>query len=94
MASVGRTGRLLTLEEGQVTNGVGAEVAARVQERLGPTPTARVGALPAPVSSNPVLEAACIPDAKKVVAAARSLLLTPWGRQGSDSLHCGPMAPE
>jgi pyruvate dehydrogenase E1 component beta subunit len=88
--SVDRTGRLLTLEEGQVTNGVGAEVAARMQEHLGPTPTARVGALAAPVSSNPVLEAACIPDAKRVVAAATKLLLTPRGRQGSDSLHCGP----
>ena len=71
--SVGRTGRLLTLEEGQVTSGVGAEVIARVQERLGPFPAARVGALAAPVSSNPVFEAACIPDAARVARAAASL---------------------
>jgi pyruvate dehydrogenase E1 component beta subunit len=74
-ASVRRTGALLTLEEGQLTCGVGAEIAAQVSERLGLLPTARVGALAAPVSSNPVLEAACLPDAARVVAAAQSLLL-------------------
>ena len=73
-ASVQRTGRLLTLEEGQVVCGVGAEVAFRVQERLGSIRVARVGALPAPVSSNPVLERACIPDADHVVAAVRKLV--------------------
>ena len=73
-ASVGRTGRLLTLEEGQVTSGVGAEVIARTQERLGPFPARRVGALAAPVSSNPILEAACVPDALRVAAAATSLM--------------------
>ena len=72
-ASAGRTGRLLTLEEGQVAGGVGAEVIARVQERLGPLPARRVGALPAPVSSNPVFEAACIPDAARVAKAAAEL---------------------
>jgi len=73
-ASVGRTGALLTLEEGQATCGVGAEVIAQVQTQLGPMPFARVGALPAPVSSNPVLEAACVPDAERVCAAVRQLL--------------------
>ena len=75
--SVARTGRLLTLEEGQVTSGVGAEVIARAQERLGPFPSRRVGALAAPVSSNPVLEAACIPDAARVAAAAATLVNSP-----------------
>lgn len=75
-ASAGRTGRLVTVEEGQATCGVGGEVAARIREALGVRPlrTARVAALPAPVSSNPVLEAACLPDAKRVVAAVRALL--------------------
>jgi acetoin:2,6-dichlorophenolindophenol oxidoreductase subunit beta len=73
-ASVLRTGALLTLEEGQLTCGVGVEVATRVTERIGYHPTVRVGALPAPVSSNPVLEAACIPDASRIMAAARALL--------------------
>jgi pyruvate/2-oxoglutarate/acetoin dehydrogenase E1 component len=73
-ASVSRTGALLTLEEGQVTCGVGAEVAARVYESTGTRRWARVGALPAPVSSNPVLEPACLPDASRVVHAAHHLL--------------------
>jgi pyruvate/2-oxoglutarate/acetoin dehydrogenase E1 component len=73
-ASVARTGALVTIEEGQLTCGVGAEVAARVAERIGPIRTARVGAFPAPVSSNPVLEAAVLPDVPRVMAAVRTLL--------------------
>jgi acetoin:2,6-dichlorophenolindophenol oxidoreductase subunit beta len=72
--SVRRTKALLTLEEGQLTCGVGVEVSARVGERIGHHWSARVGALPAPVSSNPVLESACIPDASRVMAAIRQLL--------------------
>jgi pyruvate/2-oxoglutarate/acetoin dehydrogenase E1 component len=72
--SVDRTGRLLTLEEGQLPCGVGAEIAFRVQERLGPVRVARLGALPAPVSSNPVLEAACLPDAERVGASVKRLM--------------------
>ncbi len=78
-ASVARTGALLTLEEGQLSCGVGAEVALRVREALGNghvVKSARVGALPAPVSSNPVLEAACLPDATRVVQAIRRMLLS------------------
>ena len=75
-ASVARTGAMLTLEEGQPTCGVGAEVAFRVREELGETPVARIGALAAPVSSNPVLEAACLPDVERVVQAVRRLLLS------------------
>ncbi len=74
VGSVRRTGALLTLEEGQVTCGVGVEVIARVQEVLGPVSAARIGALPAPVSSNRVLEPACLPDASRVVWAAQNLL--------------------
>jgi pyruvate/2-oxoglutarate/acetoin dehydrogenase E1 component len=73
-ASVARTAALATLEEGQVTCGMGVEIAARLQEVLGPLKTTRIGALPAPVSSNPVLEKACLPDAVKVCEAIRLLL--------------------
>jgi hypothetical protein len=52
--SVARTRALVTLEEGQLACGVGTEVAFRVQEQVGAVRIARVGALPAPVSSNPV----------------------------------------
>lgn len=72
--SVSRTGALVTVEEGQVTCGVGTEVAARIFETCGKFPWSRVGALAAPVSSNPVLEAACIPDQASICAAIRTLL--------------------
>jgi pyruvate dehydrogenase E1 component beta subunit len=72
--SVGKTGALLTLEEGQTTCGVGAEVAAQLFEKMGARPWARVGALRAPISSNPVLEPACLPDAARVAEAAHKLL--------------------
>jgi len=71
---VARTRALVTLEEGQLACGVGAEVAFRVREQLGAVRIARVGALPAPVSSNPVLEAAAIPDAARVMHAVRQAL--------------------
>ncbi len=79
-ASVRRTGALVTLEEGQVTCGVGAEVAARVQEVLGPIRTLRIGPLAAPVSSNPVLEAACVPDAERVTASVLAFLTSRQSR--------------
>jgi pyruvate dehydrogenase E1 component beta subunit len=74
VGSVRRTGALLTLEEGQVTCGVGVEVIERVREVLGSISAARIGALPAPVSSNRILESACLPDASRVVLAAHNLL--------------------
>jgi pyruvate dehydrogenase E1 component beta subunit len=74
VGSVARTGRLVTVEEGQLTCGVGVEIAMRVFERIGPRPSARVGALPAPVSSNPVLERACIPDPERVTAAVLTVM--------------------
>jgi pyruvate dehydrogenase E1 component beta subunit len=73
--SAGRTRALLTLEEGQLVCGVGAEIAFQIREQLGPAfKIARVGALAAPVSSNPVLEAACVADPARVVDAVRRLL--------------------
>ncbi len=74
VASVHRTRALLTVEEGQAACGVGAEVAARVAAAIGPIRTARVAALPVPISSNPVLEAACLPTATTIAAAALKLL--------------------
>lgn len=72
--SVEKTGALITLEEGQTTCGVGAELAVRLFERMDTRPWARVGALPAPVSSNRVLEAACVPSAARRIEAVHKLL--------------------
>jgi pyruvate/2-oxoglutarate/acetoin dehydrogenase E1 component len=75
--SVARTGALVTLEEGQPTCGVGVEVAGRLFETMSPIPWARVGALAAPVSSNPVLERACLPDPVRVTETVLDLLRHP-----------------
>ena len=72
--SVDRTRALVTLEEGQTPCGVGTEVAFRVQRMVGAIRVARVGAMPAPVSSNPVLEAAVVPDAARVLRAVHRML--------------------
>ncbi|HTS20620.1 MAG TPA: transketolase C-terminal domain-containing protein [Casimicrobiaceae bacterium] len=74
--SAARTKALLTLEEGQLPCGVGAEVAFRVQAELGALRVGRVGALPVPVASSPILEAACLPDAERVSVEVRRLLST------------------
>lgn len=73
-ASVRKTGALLTIEEGQVVCGVGAEIAFQVREVLPEARVARVGARRFPVSSSPVLEAFCLPDARRVVETVRQLV--------------------
>jgi pyruvate dehydrogenase E1 component beta subunit len=78
--SVRKTGALLTVEEGQVVCGVGTEVAFRVRECVGAVRVARLGALPAPVSSNPVLEPYCLPSADRVAEQVKLLLSGGPGR--------------
>ncbi|MBV1917745.1 MAG: pyruvate dehydrogenase complex E1 component subunit beta, partial [Sphingomonadaceae bacterium] len=73
-ASVARTGALVTLEEGQLACGVGTEVAYQVSEKLGPVITRRIGPRAAPVSSNPLLEAATLPNAETVISTITKLL--------------------
>ena len=73
-ASLARTGVLVTVEEGQMTCGVGAEIAFRAREGSSALRVARVGPLEAPVSSNPVLEAACLPDAERIAQSVRKTL--------------------
>jgi pyruvate dehydrogenase E1 component beta subunit len=76
-ASVARTGRLLVVHEAVTTGGFGAEIVARVTERLGPAAlraVARLGQPRVPVPFAPPLEDALKPDAAKVVTAATALL--------------------
>ncbi len=72
--SLGRTRALVTLEEGQLACGVGAEVAFRAREHVESLRVARVGPLAAPVSSNPVLEEACLPDALQLAQSIRQMM--------------------
>jgi len=73
-ASLARTGALVTVEEGQLACGVGAEVAFRARDGASALRVTRVGPLEAPVSSNPILEAACLPDADRIAQAIRRTL--------------------
>ncbi|MCK9514006.1 MAG: acetoin dehydrogenase [Pigmentiphaga sp.] len=75
--SVRRTRRLLVIHEANLTGGVGAEVAAVVQERLFGELAAPVRRLATPdlrMPAAPHLQDAAIPDVTGIVAAARELV--------------------
>jgi 2-oxoisovalerate dehydrogenase E1 component len=73
--SLRRTRRLLVIEEGQGFAGIGAEIAAQAAEALGREgfSFARVAAEPVPIPAARPLEAACLPGADAIVAAALDL---------------------
>ncbi len=74
LASVIKTGRLVTAEEGVLTCGVGAELAALIAERAYDCldgPIVRVGTPHVPYAYNQAMEWATIPDEEEVVAAVK-----------------------
>ncbi|HET7571999.1 MAG TPA: transketolase C-terminal domain-containing protein [Gaiellaceae bacterium] len=76
LESVRRTGALVTVEEGTLTAGIGAEIAARVQERAWGdlrAPVRRVAARDGIVPSARPLEDEMLPGPGDVVAAVESL---------------------
>jgi pyruvate/2-oxoglutarate/acetoin dehydrogenase E1 component len=73
VASVRRTGRLVTVHEAWVTGGLGAEIAAAVSEACPDAlraPVVRVGTAPVPTPSGKVRPPA-LPNAERIVAAVR-----------------------
>jgi pyruvate/2-oxoglutarate/acetoin dehydrogenase E1 component len=77
LASVKKTGRLVTVEEGCFTGGIGAEIAARVAERglhLLKAPPVRVAAPDSPVPYSRPLERAFVPKIERVVEAVRGVV--------------------
>ncbi|RJQ08816.1 MAG: dehydrogenase [Bacillota bacterium] len=79
--SVKKTGRLVTVEEGSLTGGVGAEIAAIVAAEAIDyldAPVVRVAALDCPVPFNPVLEDLVVPSEERIAEAIRGVL----GRAG------------
>ena len=77
LASVEKTGRLVTVEDIYPTGGVGAEVAAQINEKLFgkmKAPLARVtrGCVPMPFS--PLLEKMIVTNADKVVSAVERIM--------------------
>ncbi len=75
--SVERTHRMVVVHEGWPYGGVGAEIADRVQ-RLAfdalDAPILRVATLDVPMPYSAKLEAACIPQAERVVATVKRLM--------------------
>lgn len=72
-------GRVLVVHEANATGGFGAEVAARIGERLFPSLTAPVQRLATPdarIPAAPILQAELIPNRESIVAAARGLVRT------------------
>jgi 2-oxoisovalerate dehydrogenase E1 component len=76
LESVGRTGALVTAEEGTLTGGFGAEIAARVQEAAWSdlrAPVQRVAARDGIIPSARPLEDAMLPSVEDVVDAVMAL---------------------
>ena len=76
LESVARTGALVTAEEGTLTGGFGAEIAARVQERAWSdlqAPVRRVAARDGIIPSARPLEDEMLPSAEDVVGAVMAL---------------------
>ena len=72
-----RTGRVIVVEEGCLTGGVGGEISAIIHENAFDSlkaPVRRVAGKDTPIPCTPVLERASIPCADDIVAAAEDLL--------------------
>lgn len=78
--SARKTNRVMVVHEAVRFGGIGAEIAAQIQEEAFDyldAPVARVAAPFSPVPFSPVLEAEYFPSAKTIAAAARELLGRP-----------------
>ncbi|MEM9708264.1 MAG: alpha-ketoacid dehydrogenase subunit beta [Pseudomonadota bacterium] len=77
LASVRKTGRLISVYEGVKTLGIGAEISAMVAESDAfdflDAPILRLGGAETPIPYNPELEKAVVPQIPDIVAAARGL---------------------
>ena len=73
--SAGRTGRLLTIEEGGLTLGWGAEILARTAEALPAAPMMRrLPAQDTPVPASPALEKAALPQVEDIINSVRKMV--------------------
>ena len=78
LKSVAKTGRLVIVEEGHKTAGVGAELAAIVAEEgiyYLEAPIKRVAALDVPIPYSPPMESFVLPNEEKIIKAIREVLV-------------------
>ena len=76
LKSVEKTGRLVVVEEGYRSFGVGAEISASVAEQafdMLECPVIRIGSLDTPIPFSPVLEKVTIPNAEKIAASVKAM---------------------
>jgi len=79
--SARKTNRVVVVHEAVRFGGLGAEIAAQIQEDAFDyldAPVTRIGAPFSPVPFSPVLEAQYVPDAKKIAAGVRETLARPF----------------
>ncbi len=78
LASARRTGTLLTVEEGTLTLGWGAEILARAAEALGPSLRAarRLAAPDLPIPASLPLEESLLPRTEDIFVAARQMTIS------------------
>lgn len=75
--SVKKTGRLVTVEEGRIRGGLGAEIAALASSEhfsLLKAPIGRVGAPMVPVPGSPALEDAYLPNKISIIQAVKQII--------------------
>jgi pyruvate dehydrogenase E1 component beta subunit len=75
--SVKKTGRLIVAHEAVEQGGIGAEIAARIQQEAFyylDSPIVRVAAPFAPIPASPALEAAFLPGKERILEAARQAI--------------------
>jgi len=78
LKSVGKTGKLVILQEACLTGGFGAEVAALVADKgfdFLDAPVKRVAAPDTPVPFSPPLEDFFLPNEAKLIEAVREIML-------------------
>lgn len=76
LESVKKTGRAVVIDEGHLSYGVTAEIAAIIADEAFDyldAPVKRLGAMDVPVPMAPVLEQATVPNVEQLVATTRSL---------------------
>ena len=77
MTTTAKTGKVVIVDEGNLTGGVGAEVAARIAENGFENldaPIKRVAAMDCPMPFNNKLELFALPSVDKIMAAAKSVM--------------------
>jgi pyruvate dehydrogenase E1 component beta subunit len=76
IGSLKKTGRLVIVEEGHKSFGVGAEISSRIMEQafdLLEAPVVRVASLDTPIPFSPILEKATIPNSDKIASVVKTL---------------------